>query len=337
MIQSEFEIIQRYFVDSGLGFARTGVVLGIGDDAALLQLPSNRLLAISMDTLLAGVHFPAAAEPALIAQRALAVNLSDLAAMAATPLCFTLSLVLPESDAAWLQDFSEGLLGLAKKYACPLVGGDITHGELSITIQVQGTVDPDKVLRRVGAKVGDRIYVSGFLGDGAIALASLGIDSHLGSSFALNQSQPSESCAEYFKQAYYQPEPRIELAQACASTMTSGIDISDGLYGDLKHIITASGTGAQLRVNLFPYSDAAIACMSAENRQQAALYGGDDYELCFTVPPKYCQAMEQAALALNTRVTRVGEITRGSEIICIDASGSELPVSTKSYDHFGNH
>lgn len=337
MSQSEFEIIQRYFVDSGLGFARTGVVLGIGDDAALLQLPPNRLLAISMDTLLAGVHFPATAEPALIARRALAVNLSDLAAMAATPLCFTLGLVLPESNGAWLQGFSEGLLDLARKYECPLVGGDTTHGELSITIQVQGTVDADRVLRRDGAEVGDRIYVSGFLGDGAIALASLGLDSHLGRNFALNKSQPSASCFEYFKQAYYQPKPRLELAQACASIMSSGIDISDGLYGDLKHIVTASGKGAQLRVNLFPYSDAAIACMSADNRMQAALYGGDDYELCFTVPPKSCQALEQAALALNTKVTCIGEVIRGSEIICIDASGSELAVSTKSYDHFGNH
>ena len=336
MSQSEFEIIQRYFVDSGLGFSKREVVLGIGDDAALLDLPPNRLLAISMDTLLEGVHFPTGAEPELIAHRALAVNLSDLAAMAATPLCFTLSLVLPDSNATWLQGFSAGLLGLAEKFACPLVGGDITRGALSITIQIQGTVDPEQVVRRSGANVGDRIYVSGFLGDGAVALASLGLDSHLGSNFVIDVVNQPLDHREYFKKAYYQPEVRIELAQTGASNMTSGIDISDGLYGDLNHIVTASGTGAQLQVNLFPYSAAARSCMSANNLLQAALYGGDDYELCFTVPPRYCEAMEQTALEVNTKVTPIGEITQGSEIVCIDASGSELPVSAGSYDHFGN-
>lgn len=336
MSQSEFGIIQRYFVDSGLGFTKPEVVLAIGDDAALLDLSPDQLLAISMDTLVAGVHFPVTAEPAAIAHRALAVNLSDLAAMAAKPLCFMLSLTLPDANAAWLDAFSKGLLELAEKFECPLVGGDTVKGNLSITIQVHGTVQLNRVLRRDGAGVGDRIYVSGNLGDGAIALVSLGLDSHLGAKFVLDEANYSEACRQYFMKAYYEPEPRIELARACASTITSCIDISDGLYGDLNHILTASGAGARLNPGSFPYSDAARCCMSADNRVQAALYGGDDYELCFTASPQHCSALEAAAMKLGAKITCIGEIVQGSGIVCVDAAGTELAISAAAYDHFGN-
>ncbi|PCJ26842.1 MAG: thiamine-phosphate kinase [SAR86 cluster bacterium] len=334
MYQSEFEIIRRYFVDSGLYFTAPGIELGIGDDAALLHIPQGKLLAISMDVLVEAVHFPVAADAGLLANRALAVNLSDLAAMAAEPFCFTLGLVLPSNNEQWLEGFSQGLLPLAKKYNCPLVGGDISRGPLSICIQVQGLCDKDKAVKRSGAVVGDKIYVSGTLGDGAIALASLGLKSHLGVSFAMEDESQSSSFHQYFKNAYYKPEPRIELATECATLLTSNIDISDGLLGDLAHIIDASDVGAQLLVHRIPYSEAALCCMSAENRLMAALHGGDDYELCCTVAPQNCEKFEKKATQLGARVTCIGEIVAGSGIRCLDESGTLVNTEAGSYLHF---
>lgn len=334
MPQSEFEIIRRYFAESGLSFPRAGVELGIGDDAALLQLPADRLLAISMDVLVESVHFPASADPRLVANRALAVNLSDLAAMAAEPFCFTLGLVLPDSNHQWLEGFSQGLLNLAQQYNCPLVGGDTTQGPLSISIQVQGLCQRDLAVRRDGAAVGDRIYLSGTLGDGAIALLSLGLQSHLGTSFVLNKENCSASCLQYFEDAYYKPQPRIHLARKVAPVVSSGIDISDGLLGDLGHIIKASGVGANLSVDKFPYSDSALCCMSSQNRLLAALHGGDDYELCFTVPAAKSAEFEELASQSQTRVSYIGEIVAGNTISCLDQAGTVLEVDASSYQHF---
>lgn len=334
MAQSEFEIIRRYFVESGLHFEREGVALGIGDDAALLDLPQDKLLAMTMDVLVESVHFPASADAGLVANRALAVNLSDLAAMAAEPLCFTLGLVLPKSNEQWLQDFSEGLLPLAKKYNCPLVGGDITRGPLSICIQAHGLCKKQRAVLRKGARVGDKIYVSGTLGDGAIALASLGQASHLGEGFTLVDENISRHCRQYFENAYYKPEPRIELAARTAELMSSCIDISDGLLGDLGHIIESSAVGAELSVNLLPLSDSAHCCVSERNQLLAALYGGDDYELCCTVPANLCEQFEEQARQLATAVTCIGEITAGSDIVCMDESGVPLPFKASSYQHF---
>lgn len=334
MSRSEFEIIRRYFAESGLYFKRPGIRLGIGDDAAMLEIPRDHLLAISMDVLVETVHFPAAADPALVANRALAVNLSDLAAMAADPFCFTLGLALPQADDHWLEGFSSGLLALAQRFNCPLVGGDITQGPLTITIQVQGLSRPDRVVRREGARPGDKIYVSGCLGDGAIALVSLGLDSHLGESFAMNQDMQSQTCLQYFENAYYKPEPRIELAKNYAPLVSSGIDISDGLLGDLGHIVCASGVGAKLELPRFPYSELALAYMSEQNRLRAALFGGDDYELCFTVPEQHCAKLERQAQQMDTPITCIGEIVIGSGIECFDASGQILVTEADSYQHF---
>ena len=334
MSQSEFEIIQRYFAQSELCFARTGITLGIGDDAALVSVPPDRLLAMSMDVLVESVHFPAQAEAGMIANRALAVNLSDLAAMAAEPFCFNLGLTLPQTEEKWLKAFSLGLLPLAREFNCPLVGGDTTAGPLSITIQVQGLVDPARVVRRSGAKVGDKIYVSGFLGDGAIALLSLGQQSHLGPSFILLDKKTSPACARHFANAYYQPVPRIELARQCAAWISSGIDISDGLVGDLGHLLRASKVGAQIFPARFPYSASARSCVSEENRLRAALYGGDDYELCMTVAAEDCARFEAAAAQLHTPVTRIGEIVAGNALSCLLANGESLPLAANSYQHF---
>ncbi|NQV69081.1 MAG: thiamine-phosphate kinase [Pseudohongiella sp.] len=334
MYQSEFEIIRRYFAESGLYFDKSGVELGIGDDAALLQVPEDKLLALSMDILVESVHFPMSADPGLVANRALAVNLSDLAAMAAEPFCFTLGLVLPDNDEHWLQEFSQGLLPLARKYNCPLVGGDITRGPLSICIQVQGLCEKHHAVRRSGACVGDKIYVSGTLGDGAIALASLAQESHLGKSFAFISENISANCRQYFENAYYKPEPRIELARRTASLLSSGIDISDGLLGDLGHITQASGVGAKLSVNLLPFSASAICCMSEENRLLAALHGGDDYELCCTLPANNCAQFEEQARQADTPVTCIGEIVAGSGIVYVDEAGNSLSIEAASYQHF---
>lgn len=334
MSYSEFEIIRRYFAESGLDFTRDGVALSIGDDAALLSVPADKLLAMSMDVLVDGVHFPADADPELLGCRALAVNLSDLAAMAAEPFCFTLGLCLPAVDADWLTGFSKGLLNFAKRYNCPLVGGDISRGPLSIAIQVQGLVQAGKELRRRGAAIGDQIYVSGSLGDGAIALPSMGIQSQLGTGLQFKTGQPGAACQDYFRAAFYKPEPRIELAQCCATLFSSGLDISDGLAGDLGHLLRASEVGASINLADLPYSDAAMCCMDEPARQLAALFGGDDYELCVTVAPQHCAAAEAAANEISTRFTRIGEIVAGSGITTIDAAGVAGQIDAAAFQHF---
>lgn len=334
MPHSEFEIIGRYFADSGLQFPRAGITLGIGDDGALLNVPSDHLLVMSMDVLVESVHFPPNADPALLAQRALAVNLSDMAAMAAEPLCFSLGLTLPEANADWLAGFSTGLLQVARHYNCPLVGGDLSRGPLNIAIQVQGLVQPDKVMRRSGASIGDRIYVSGYMGDGAIALASMGLPTHLSDAFALLNRTCTPRQRAYFLAAYYQPEPRIALAQALAPFASSGIDISDGLAGDLGHILRASGVGAMLQTSSLPYSEAARHCMSAANCELAALYGGDDYELCVTVAPAQCAAAAAAAAAVGVPFTCVGEIIAGSALQCMNSDGKVREIGPAAFQHF---
>jgi len=339
MSASEFEIIQRYFAESGLDFSRQGGELGIGDDAALLTLHQDSNLAISMDVLVENVHFPEGADPALIANRALAVNLSDLAAMAAQPLCFTLGLVLAERDEKWLEHFSKGLLALAKKFNCPLVGGDTTKcspesANTSISIQVHGICSKNKASLRSGANPGDKIYVSGKLGDGAIALLSLDLQSHLPDSFQLQNSELPESCKQYFSDAYYRPQPRIALALAIRELITSSIDISDGLLGDLGHITSASNCGAKLILAELPVSESARCCVSEDNQVKAALFGGDDYELCFTVPPVHCAEVEKIASGLGEELSCIGEIVGGNQISCFDHSGSERVFENHSYQHF---
>ena len=332
--RAEFEIIRRYFAAEELAFARDGIELGIGDDAALIEVPPDKHLAMSMDVLVAGVHFPVDADPSLIANRALAVNLSDLAAMGAEPFCFMLGLVLPDSDAAWLERFSSGLVPLAQRYSCPLVGGDTSSGPLSISIQVQGLVERGRALRRSDARIGDRIYVSGTLGDAAAALLTLGLGSHLGSEFRLSVSEPGEACRTFFENAYFKPTPRIELAAGAGHLFSSCIDISDGLQGDLQHILDRSELGASLRLDAIPFSESARVCLTNENRVRAALFGGDDYELCFTVPGDDCAELESLALELGVQISCIGELEAGSGIRYRDSEGSEVPIPAQAYQHF---
>ena len=334
MSQAEFEIIQRYFEESDLSFPKKGVKLGIGDDAAVLEVPERHLLCISMDALVAGVHFPNSANPEDIANRALAVNLSDMAAMGAEPFCFTLGLVMPEKNTSWLQRFSDGLLSLAQQFNCPLVGGDVTEGPLSVVIQVHGLNEPGSIIYRDGAQPGDRIYVTGYLGDGAIALAAIGAKSHLEKSLGLMEENLTKTCKAYFRAAYYYPVPRVAIASQSCQLVSSGIDISDGLLGDLGHITEASKVGAKLQTHLIPYSESATCCATADNRLRAALFGGDDYELCLTVPDIHVEAFERLAAGTEVRVTCIGEIVAGNSIECRDKKGTLLQTNDHAYEHF---
>lgn len=332
--QSEFELIHRFFATPKLSFSREGIDLGIGDDAALIEIPPNKYLAMSMDVLISGIHFPEDADPSLIANRALAVNLSDLAAMAAEPYCFTLGLVLPQSDEKWLADFASGLGQLASQYNCPLVGGDTSSGPMSISIQVQGLVDRDRAARRSGADVGDRIYVTGTLGDGAIALLALGLDSHLGSNFSLAVNEPSAACLQFFEDAYFKPQPQIEFASRAGKIFSSCIDISDGLQGDLQHILDESEVAGNIKLDAMPYSKSAMCCVSPENSLLAALFGGDDYELCFTVAEKDCAELESIAKEVGVRVTCIGDINAGEGIEYLGADGAPVKLKPQAFQHF---
>lgn len=332
MAISEFDLIKRCFLDQGLGFPRSGIELGIGDDCALLRSPSGQSLALSMDTLVAGVHFPADAPPAQIAHRALAVNLSDLAAMAAEPLGFTLALMLPQSDPDWVDEFALGLLPLAQEFNCPLIGGDTTRGPLAVTLQVHGEVDASLALRRDTACSGQLVCVTGTLGDSAAGLLLTGAGTHLGAEFGFAQ-QPTQEESDFLLSRYYSPRPQIAFARAAAQHLSAGIDLSDGLLGDLGHVLKASGVGARIDLESIPFSAATRRCLSLEHAEQAALAGGDDYELCLVLAPDAFARADAVATSLGVKLTAIGstqqrpglELVRGSETVS---------VSAEAYQHF---
>ncbi|MCY4357579.1 MAG: thiamine-phosphate kinase [Gammaproteobacteria bacterium] len=333
---SEFELIRRFFAESSHQFQRSEVILGIGDDAAVLEIPKGQQLCVATDVLIADVHFPADAPADLIAHRALAVNLSDLAAMGAAPLCFTLGLAVNEVSEAWMERFSGGLFDLAQQYNCPLVGGDTVRGPLSISITVHGLVDKTVMIRRHGAVVGDKILVSGFLGDGALALLAMGLDSHLVASKVLMQGEIPMNCRDTFLAAFFQPKPRIKLAQACATLVSCGIDLSDGLVSDLGHILMANGLGASINVDALPISSAARSFADSKLSHAAALFGGDDYELCLCVPPENLSAVKSIANSLAIDLSCVGEITKNTDLYLHDSRGMKLDFDQSSYAHFVN-
>ncbi|SMF23322.1 thiamine-phosphate kinase [Alteromonadaceae bacterium Bs31] len=314
----EFELINQYFKRDTSG---SSVVLGVGDDCSLLQLPAEKQLAISVDTLLADVHFPADGDPEAIAERALCVSLSDLAAMGAKPLWFTLALTLPEANEAWVSAFSRGLFRAANTYGCELVGGDTTRGPLSISVQVMGSVEPHLAMKRSGAAVGDLLFVSGTLGDGAAALA------------VLNGSiKVDDESSQYLSGRYYHPEPRLALAQTLAPLASAAIDVSDGLVADLGHICKASSVAATVFVERLPLSSAILKCAATPQQYQWALSGGDDYQLCFTVAPANIAQVEQL-IAAGLDATNIGEITEGKGVHCrlID---HPFEIEGTGYNHF---
>jgi thiamine-monophosphate kinase len=305
----EFELIQHYFQHKN---KRTDVLLGIGDDAALCQVPPDMALAVSVDTLVAGVHFPLDAMAADIGYKALAVNLSDLAAMGATPAWFTLALTLPKADEKWLHAFSEGLTELAHSADIGLIGGDTTRGPLSITVQVMGLVPAGQALRRDRARPGDWVYVTGTLGD-----AGLGLCVHEYALSAVHQA--------YVRARLHRPTPRMAWGLALRGLAQCAIDISDGLAADLGHILSRSGCGAEITLTHLPLSDA-LRTLPAPQAWALALGAGDDYELCFTLAP------EQAA-RLTFPCTRIGTISAVPGLRCFDEN-NQLWTPPSGYRHF---
>ena len=274
----EFDLIKEYFTwDS----SPTDVIKGVGDDAAILEIPPHQQLVTSIDTFISGVHFPENTPVEAIGHKALAVNLSDLAAMGATPHWFTLALTLPDINPEWLSEFSLGLKTLAQEYNCFLVGGDTTRGSLSITIQVMGVVDKGKALMRSGAKVGDSLYVTGTLGDAAIGLKTIQTD------FAI-QKEHRDHCQQHLNK----PIPRLKESAIIRQFASSCIDISDGFLQDLGHILKASNVGAQITLADFPLSSA-LKTLPKKIAINAMLSGGDDYELLFTIPQKNKELFEK--------------------------------------------
>lgn len=327
MVLTEADIIARYFRQPGLAVdpaLNPAFVLGIGDDCALLQVPPGQQLAMSMDVLVEGVHFPFAVDPTLIAQRALAVNLSDLAAMGATPLCFMLGLTLPEATEQWLEPFVRGLRMGVERYQCLLAGGNLTRGPLQICIQVQGLVPAGKALLRSGARPGDEVWVSGSPG-----LAALALDMLQG---RLN-SVVTPDDRQLLRQAYWQPEPRLALGQALRPVASSAQDVSDGVLADLAHIATASKVRIEVQEVLLPFAPQ-LTILAPERATQLLLGGGDDYELVFTAPVAAHAAVEAAARNSGTRVTRIGQVLEGAGVVVLGRNGNPLVLPQPGYDHF---
>jgi thiamine-monophosphate kinase len=317
---SEFDLIKQYFRRERPGRA----VLGIGDDCALLAPSAGMQLAVSTDMLVEDRHFFAGADPRKLGHKSLAVNLSDLAAMGARPLAFTLSLALPEADRDWLAGFSAGLFALADAHGIELVGGDTTRGPLNICITVLGEIEPGHALRRDAAQVGDDIWVSGTLGDARLALATY------------RNEHPLD--ADEFEQAavrMHTPAPRVALGRALAQGRLAhaALDISDGLAGDLGHILAASRVGATLDVDALP-AGPVLARQALALRRRFTTAGGDDYELCFTAAPAQREAILAAGRETGTAVTRVGHIEAEPGLRMVDGNGAPLALGVRGWDHF---
>jgi thiamine-monophosphate kinase len=320
---SEFSLIDRYFADHAPN--RRDVALGIGDDCALLIPPAGQQLVVTLDTLVADVHFFAAADPKGIGHKALAVNLSDLAAMGATPAWATLALTLPKADEAWLAAFCCGLFALADRYRVQLVGGDTTHGPVTvITLQAHGFVPPGLALRRDGAKPGDGVYVTGALGDAGLALA-----------VAFGRATIAAGLHNDVQARLERPEPRLAQGLALRQIASAAIDVSDGLAQDLGHILERSHVGARLEVERLPLSPALSASLDYESALMTALSSGDDYELCFTVPPDRAARLETVAATWDCRCTRIGVIEAKPGLRLVRADGSAFSLEQRGYDHFG--
>ncbi|MDP3817074.1 thiamine-phosphate kinase [Pseudomonas sp.] len=315
----EFELIRHYFAAASCARAGEGVALGIGDDCALLELPAGEQLAISTDTLVSGVHFPESPDPFLLAQRALAVSVSDLAAMGATPLGFTLALTLPSAEADWLEAFARGLDRMAQQCAIRLIGGDTTRGPLSLTLTVFGRVPQGQALTRAGAQVGDLLCVGGELGDASGALP-----------LVLGQRQAEPAIAEPLLARYWSPVPQLELGLALRGKATAALDISDGLLADCGHIAAASGVALLIEQARVPLSAALQAFVDTPTAYECALSGGDDYRLAFTLPPQYLADLQAAGWPLRV----IGRVAAGQGVWLLDADGAPVQAAHSGYQHF---
>ncbi len=319
-LMGEFDLIETYFKRPP-----RHAVLGVGDDCALLSFKAGQQLAISSDMLLEGRHFLSTVNPQHLGHKALAVNLSDLAACGAQPKAFLLSLALPEVVPQWLSEFSNGLWALADLHQCDLIGGDTTRGPLNICITVLGEVPATMALLRSGAKVGDDIYVSGHLGDARLALEV----------FRGTLSVP-QAILEVARLRMEKPTPRVALGLALRGLASAAIDISDGLLGDLQHLLKASGVGAEIDTQhvLSTMACAQGSGLSHMDLLRFTLAGGDDYELVFTAPENQRQAIVAAGSASATAVTRIGKITSSPNLTLLDSNGQAMALSFASFDHF---
>lgn len=315
---SEFDLIAR--IRARIAH-RDDVMLGIGDDAAIFAPPPDRHLVVAMDTLNAGVHFPAETAAADIGWKALAVNLSDLAAMGAQPAWCTLSLSLPQSDAAWIDAFLDGFLALAAQHAVALVGGDTTRGPLSVCVTAHGLIEPRGALRRDGARVDDDVWITGTLGDAA---------------GALRQWRAGEAIDATLRARLDRPTPRVAAGRALAGIAHACIDVSDGLLADLGHVCAMSRVGAEIDIDALPASDALRAACDRATLRALQAAGGDDYELCFTAPKTARLAVQAAMDGCDVAATRIGRIVAADagRIVVRDATGVEWSPPARGYDHF---
>jgi len=317
MSLGEFDIIARYFANRG---ARRDVLLGIGDDAAVLEVQHDRKLVVAMDTVVDGVHFPVGTGAADVGYRALAVNLSDLAAMGAQPAWMTLSLSLPTADERWLEGFAAGLFEIADRFGVALVGGDTVKGPLVITIQVAGWVEPDRWLTRSGAQPGDLVFVSGIVGEAAAGLA------------VIQQQLADTSATTVLRERFLRPEPRVTLGRSLRTVASAAMDVSDGLLTDLGKLCAASGCGARVDVDRLPPSAAMAQMFAADICVDYALAGGDDYEILFTIAPQYAARVARDLNAICA-CTQIGVITSQRGVECWQ--GRQLySVKHTGYDHF---
>jgi thiamine-monophosphate kinase len=313
---SEFDLIQRYFTR-----VTPNSILGVGDDAALLRVGEGMELAVSTDMLVSGTHFFPDADPLLLGHKTLAVNLSDMAAMGATPRWATLSLSLPSIEEDWLEKFSRGFFSLADRFQVDLIGGDTTRGPLNLCVNIMGEVPRAKALRRDGAKMNDDIWVSGTLGEAALALV------HLQGNILL-PPQVFDTCATRL----HQPQPRVALGLALRGIANSAIDISDGLLADLGHILERSNVGAELNYASIPA--VYISEQADDIVQRCVLAGGDDYELCFTAPTEYRTEIEKISARLALPLARIGKIIDGDGCTVHSTDGSVMQIKDTGYDHF---
>lgn len=319
---NEFELIQHFFTRSACAQGGENIPLGIGDDCALLQIPTGHYCAVSTDSLVSGVHFPKDSPPFLLGQRVLAVAVSDLAAMGAKPLGFTLAITLEQIDTPWLQAFSEGLSAMAQHCAIALIGGDTTRGPLAMTVTVMGAVPANHGLLRSGAQVGDLLCVSGPLGAAAAALP-----------FVLGQVAADTVPAEAQQQllaAYWTPQPQLELGRWLLGKASAALDISDGLLADCGHIAKASKVALQIEQARVPIAAAVLRAVGDADALQCALSGGDDYQLAFTIAASYLEALQQRFTAVQV----IGRVSAGQGVQLLDSAGQSIQCAHLGYQHF---
>jgi len=316
----EFELIKHFFTKQLV--KRKDVVLGIGDDCAVLSPIENQNIVVTTDTLVAGVHFPFETSPRAIGHKSVAVNLSDIAAMGAKPSWLSLALTLPKVDEAWLLDFCEGVFELCEFYNVQLIGGDTTQGPLSITITAQGLTPKDSYLSRSGAKAGDWLYVTGELGDAALALQHITGKVDIEPEFVDN-----------IKNKLDYPKPRVLAGQTLREYASSAIDLSDGLIADLGHICQSSNVGANVVLDALPISKIMRDSLLIDDAITLALSGGDDYELLFTVSEDNKVGMETAMSHAGTPITCIGQMN-ASQTITTTLNNKPTPINTVGFEHF---